>query len=153
MVKTYERTQDVLDHVRAFHDDLGKRYEQLSSESQQERIKMLLNYLGRHERHLEECLADYEETASRGILETWFKFVPQEARLLKLDDMKLTPDMSVDDIVDVALRMDNCVVELYRELADISVSQQVKDVFTNLLTMEEEQKHKMIRNTLMLNDL
>lgn len=153
MVQTYETTRDVLDHARAFHGELGKLYERLAGEAQQERVKMLLNYLSRHEEHLEEGLAQYEEGASKRILDTWFKYVPGEDRLRECQSIQLERDMSVDDVVAVALRLDTCLLDLYKEMADTAVSQEVKDVFTNLLDMEEQEKHKLARNTLLLQDL
>ena len=153
MVKTYERTQDVLDHARAFHSKLSELYENLAEEAQQERVKMLLTYLSRHEEHMEESLAGYEEGASRSILDTWFKYIPGEAKLLQCEGITLEPDMSVDDIVAAALRMDNCLVDLYKEMAATAVSQEVKEVFANLLRMEEQQQHKLVRNTLLLQDI
>lgn len=153
MTKTFERTQDVLDHARIFHNELRRLYEQLSTETEKERVRMLLDYLSRHEEHLEESLAAYEEGASKRVLDTWFKYVPAEDKLEKFRDVKLEPDMSVDDVVDVALRMDDCLVDLYKEMAEVAVSQEVKEVFTNLLEMEEQEKHKLVRNALQLKEI
>lgn len=152
-MKTFERTQDVLDHARTFHNELRRLYEQLSTETQKERVKMLLEYLSRHEAHLEESLAAYEAGASKRVLDTWFKYVPQEDKLKEFQDVKLEPDMSIDDVVDVALRMDNCLVEFYKDMATMAVIPEVKEVFTNLLEMEEREKHKLVRDALQLKEI
>ena len=152
-MKTYERTRDVLDHARTFHNELRKAYQKLSSETEKERIRMLLDYVSRHEEHLEESLTAYEARASKKVLDTWFKYVPEEDKLQNVQDLKLEPDMSIDDIIDVTLRMDNCLVDLYKEMAEAAVSQEVKEVFTNLLNMVEQEKHKLVRNALHLKDI
>ena len=152
-MKTFERTQDVLDHARTFHNELRRLYEQLSTETQKERVKMLLEYLSHHEKHLEQSLAAYEESASERVLDTWFKYVPQEDKLKEFQDVKLEPDMSIDDVVDVALRMDNCLVEFYKDMAEVAVIPEVKEVFTNLLAMEEKEKRKLVRDALRLKEI
>ena len=152
-MKSFERTQDVLDHARAFHKELQRLYQQLSTETEKERVKMLLEYLSRHEEHLEQSLSAYEAGASKRVLDTWFKYVPQEDKLQKFRDVKLEPEMSVDDVIEVALQMDNCLVDFYKDMAEVAVSQEVKEVFTNLLEMEEQEKHKLVRNALQLKEI
>ena len=153
MVKTYECVRDVLDHAKAFHGELKEKYDALEHEASAPRVKMLLDYLSRHEAHLQESLSDFEEDASAQILDTWFKYVPSEAQLQQISQIKLDEDMSIRDVVETALRMDNLLVDLYRDVAEVAVTDDVKAVFTNLLALEEREKHRMVRNSLMAEDL
>ena len=153
MVRTYECTRDVLDHARSFHQELHKIYQSLADEAKQARVRMLLDYLSRHEANLEANLADFEAEASNKILDTWFKFVPSETRLREIQQLQLEPEMSIPDIVNVALSLDDCLVSLYRDVAEVSVSLEVKEVFNNLLEQEEQEKHRLARNALMVEDL
>ena len=49
----FETTKDVLDHARDFHRQLSDHYAQLRDKAERERVKMLLDYLSRHEKHLD----------------------------------------------------------------------------------------------------
>ena len=72
-MKRFKQTKDVLDYARTFHRQLSEYYDSLSKLAEKQRVKMLLDYLSRHEKHLDEILADYEEDASKKVMNTWLK--------------------------------------------------------------------------------
>ena len=59
-----KKTRDIIDYARGFHEKLNLYYQSLAEHTNKERLKLLLEYMARHEKHFEECLAEYEETAS-----------------------------------------------------------------------------------------
>ena len=65
----YKKTRDILDRARTFHNNISERYRTLSVAAEKEKVKMLLDYLSRHEKNLAKSLEEYEEDASREILE------------------------------------------------------------------------------------
>jgi rubrerythrin len=152
-LKAFERTRDVLEHARVFHKQLSELYHQLEGKAERERVRMLLDYLSRHEKHLDESLASYEEEASRMVLDTWFQYTPEADTSQLLAQIKLQPGMSVSDVVRVALRLDDYLVDLYRSMAEHSDIPEVREVFTNLLDMERQEKHQAARNALRLDEM
>lgn len=60
----YETAKDVLEHARDYHRILSDFYNKLGAKAQKQRAKMLLDYLSRHEKHLEDSLAEYEKEVS-----------------------------------------------------------------------------------------
>lgn len=148
-----ERTRDVLDHVRAFHTRLADYYARLKHEAERERLRMLLDYLSRHEKHLADILTRYEEKASRGLLNAWFQFTPDSDRLGSIREKVLSPDMSCDEVVAVALELDDKVVELYGDMASSAESPEVRELFENLLEIEKKEELQLTRNALRLRDL
>ena len=50
----YETVRDILDRVRNFHDQVGEYYHRLYSIADKERVRILLDYLSRHEKHLKD---------------------------------------------------------------------------------------------------
>jgi len=148
----FESTRDVLERARTFHRKLAEYYEQLGAVQGKDKVRMLLDYMGRHERRLEEAIANYEEDASRGVLNTWFKYTPEQATYRCFEDIEVKPDMTVEEVIKTALRMDNCLVELYRGMAERSVSEEVRQLFDDLLRLEQSEELAMVRSALEINE-
>ncbi len=98
-----KQIRDILEHVREFHRSLHDFYEECSEETEDERVKALLDYIGRHEGNFNEALARYEETAARGVLDTWLQFAPDETLNQALKKVEFTPGVSPDEVIQVAL--------------------------------------------------
>lgn len=150
---SYQRTQDIIDQARAFHTRLVGYYGDLSEQSHTPRLQLLLDYLSRHESNLAAALKRYESDASRRILETWFSYVPDERELNACAILNLDADMDADELVDAAMRYDDCLISLYRQIERTAAVPEVREVFANLLALEEQEKHQTTRNALSIYDL
>ena len=152
---SFETTKDVLDHVREFHHRLSEFYGGLSGNTGKERVKMLLDYLNRHEKHLEESLARYEEEVSEKILNARFQYPPPRELLNICKGAVISgkEDLSLDGVIGIALNLDDCLIDLYKEMIKSSDLEEVKEVFNNLLEMEKREKLDLVRNALELKDL
>lgn len=145
--------QGLLDRSRGFHHKLSGYYRKLDEGAAQERVQMILKYLQRHEQNLETCLSAYEHGASEAVLNTWFKFssgldIPDLADLDVVD-----PDLSVDDVVALAIRYDESLIHLYRQAEATAVSDEVKDLFRKLVMLAEAEEHQLARDTVEMQDL
>jgi rubrerythrin len=150
---SYETTKDVLDRAREFHRQVSAFYEQLGSLAAKERVKIVLDYMSRHQKYLDACLAEYERNASREVLETWFQYTaPIETRRC-IASIALAPEMSVSDVIKAAVRLANCLAELYRAMAEEAVSDEVKDLFKELLHFEKTEEHNLVRDLVEMEDL
>jgi rubrerythrin len=151
----FEQVKDVLDHGRQLHAELRGFYESLNEKEQQARVHLLLDYLSRHERHLEETVARFEGESKRQVLDTWMQYAPSidVNKLINVKSLAAHGDMSVDEVVRLAIEFDDAMVELYREAADEADISRVKDVFRNLVELESHEKLKMVRDTLMFGDM
>lgn len=152
-MKTFEQTRDVLDHARSFHHQVAELYHALEDTAEQGRVKMLLDYLQRHEKHLEQSLADYEGEASKRILDTWFQYALEEDPADFLSEVEVKKNMSVEDVVRLALRLDDYLIDLYRHMVAHSDIPEVKEVFANLLELEQQDEHQIARNALGIDDM
>ncbi len=144
----FETVRDIIEHARHFHNRLSEFYQQLSSASEKEKIRILLNYMSRHEQNMAECLTRYEKESARKLLDTWFKFPPEMAGCKCFECVQWRPDMSVNEIIDLAMKVDACLISLYRKTAEKAVSQEIKDLFTKLLEMEQKEETNALRNAL-----
>lgn len=141
----FEQVKDVLDYGKAIHTELRKFYESHNEQNRQARVKMLLDYLSRHESHLEETLERFEAENQRNVLETWMQYAPSIDIQQIIKGKCLSQDMSVDDVVQLALEFDEAVVELYREAADESDVPHVKEVFQSLVELENQEKVHLLK--------
>lgn len=151
----FEQVKDVLDHGRQLHADLRGFYDSLNERGQQARVKMLLDYLSRHERHLEDTVARFEGESKKHVLDTWMQYAPSidVSKMIDAQTGNVHGDMSVEEVVRLAIQFDDALVELYREAAEEADVSRVKDVFRNLVELESHEKLKMVRDTLMFGDM
>ena len=149
----YKEVRDIINQARLFHSHVSKLYCDLEFEPEKVRVKMLLEFMCRHERHLEKCLEKYEDDVSKSILETWIQYVPYNASSKCIDDVQIKPDMSVGNIITLALQLDDCLLNLYKDIKENTISDAVREFFTNLLEMEKQEEIELIRNALELKKI
>jgi len=151
-----ETIEDIFNRIRRFHKELSDFYQKLNDTAQQERVKMLLDYLQQHEKNLEESLASYQTEVSNNILKTWFKFhIPDELHDTCCKQLSIENKLnaSTDEIVALALKLDDCLINLCSMIIEKTDIPEIRDVFTNLLNLEKKQEMQLARNSLTINDI
>lgn len=149
----YEQGKDVIHYVRQLHGQLAECYATHRDEAPQERMKMLLDYLSRHERQLEATLASYEKDAAVRIRNTWFQYVPSDTVERTLQNFEIRADGDIDEVISRVLEFDNAILNLYREVISETDQPEVKAVFQNLLDMESGDSQMAVFNLGMLQDI
>ncbi len=147
-----ESVLDIIDHVRSFYTQLSKYYKGLSDAADQERVKILLNYLSELEARHEQALAEYEASAPQDLMDTRFKYGVDKATAKCFSTPTLTPDMDVDTVVREALRLDECISALYQEVIDRAQTERIKEMFTNLLEANKKDMRNLVRDSEHLQD-
>ncbi len=147
-----ENVMHIIDRIRAVRGQLAARFERAGAEAADERARMVLDYIGRHERHMAEALERYEADAPRAVLDTWFKNTPgrpvEECLALARPDAE-----DMDEALRSALAMDNCLVESFRRISESAVADEVREFFRRLVEMENREEHRLIRDAIEMNDL
>ena len=149
----FDQTKDVLDHAREFHQKLSVFYEDLKESASKERTRALLDYMSRHEKYLDDCLAQYEELVSDNILDTYFKYESESTKITAITDFEIKPEMEVDDVMAAAMHFDACLIEFYREMAQRALSENVREIFENLLVMEQHEQIELSKQMLGIGSL
>jgi len=149
----FDQTKDVLEHAREFHQKLGIFYEGLKESASKERTRALLDYMSRHEKYLDDCLSQYEEQVSDNVLDTYFKYGSESTKMTAIADFEIKPDMDVDDVVAAAMHFDACLIAFYREMAQRALSETVREIFENLLVMEQHEQIELSKQTLGIRSL
>ena len=139
-----EQTKDILERARTLHRELSDFYQRLKDDTQRERVKMLLDYLSRHESLMDERLKEYEESAARSLLDTWYKIAPAQEIRRTMENLNLHPDMSVAEVLDIALRLDEVLIELYKQAADLAPAEDVRALFSQLWAEAQKERARMV---------
>ncbi len=149
----YEQTRDVLDHVVEFHRQAGALFRQLMAHASSERVRMLLDYMVRHEDALVRRITEFREDTSERVLSGWFKYTHDEDIFKALRQIDPTADLEFDDVLDLAVELDAKLIELYEEMSERSPSDEVKEIFNCLLSQETREKNVLVRSALGLKDI
>jgi hypothetical protein len=148
-----EQTRHIIDHTRAFHRMASKYYHRLAESTQRDRVKLLLDYMSEHELRLAHGLAEYEESAPEKILNTWLQSSGTTDAVTLVTDTETVAEMSVDEIVELGIKLSDCVLDVYHDLSIRAEPESVRQVFANLLNMEEKSLQQFVRDAGRLADL
>lgn len=146
----FNQTRDVLNQARRFHQKLSEFYEGLKDSAGQERTRALLGYMSRHEKYLDECLAAFQKDVSRNVLDSYYQYGSDATRLSEITEFRIKPEMDVDDVVTAAMHFDACLIRFYSEMVSRAPTTQVREVFENLLVMEEHEQLELSKTMLEL---
>ncbi len=151
--RSFEQVKDVLDYSKQLHAQIRQYYDALSEQSVQRRVKMLLDYLSRHEKNMEQSLDVYEQEAKGSVLDVWLQYAPSTDIEGVLKRCVIKPSMSVDEVIKIALEFDDALVELYKEVVREVDDDRVKAAFKNLIEMENQEKFTLVRSAIQLDDM
>jgi rubrerythrin len=150
MAASYGQVRDVLNTVVEFHRRLREFYSQLAEQTNQERVRILLDYMSRHERGFEQALAEYDQERTQKLLDMWMQYTPEERVLELPKPEKLRHDMTVDEVVNAALRLDDELVRFYSQAARLAQTEEIRDLFTRLVEQQEDEEQKLKLNALFI---
>ena len=76
-----------------------------------------------------------------------FDLIPKETLDYKVSEAiglpKLSMDMKPEDAIGLAMKKEEVAMKHYTHLADVSADESLKELFTNLASMEREHKFKL----------
>jgi rubrerythrin len=149
----FEQVKDVFDYGIELHAQLRTLYGSIGEQAEQERVRMLMDYLSSHERNREEAMQRFGRDPHANVFDVWLQYAPDARIEQMLKDCVIRPDMSVDDAVKIAMTFDNALIEIYKEAAREAQDTTAKAVFTNLVEMEEREQQRFIRDTEWFDDM
>ncbi|MFW5639903.1 MAG: hypothetical protein ACOC0H_01915 [Thermodesulfobacteriota bacterium] len=149
----FERVRDVIAYAQAFHRKLSGYYRRLREMNQPERVLMLLDYLQSHEDRLIEALDDFSDEAGKRVLETWFQYTPEKDILGPLKATDPAPDLTVEQVMKTAMKMDTTLIRFLEELTEQADSQPVTEVFQKLVEMETAEDRLLAEQTQGIQEL
>lgn len=153
-IHNFEQVKDVLDYGIELHGELRALYDKLGAKSDKERVKMLLDYLSRHERNRAAAMERFgKEHKGHSSLDVWLQFAPTRDIEKMLRECAVRPDMTTDEVVSAALAFDDALIEIYKLAANEADDPKVQALFENLAEMEEKEKERFVRDAAWLQDI
>ena len=149
----YGQAKEILDYARVYHRKVGEFYQQLSDKATSARVKMLLDYLVRHKAHLDNALGEFEADIQSKALETWYQYSQDKCLFAPLDATQYSADMTAEEVLALGVTIDSCLLASYKGMADTATTPEVRAIFENLLQMDEQEKHKLARIALEINEM
>jgi hypothetical protein len=149
----FEQVKDVLAYGIDLHKRLRSVYDDLGDQSDQTRVKMVLDYLSRHERNRQHAMQRFEEGTRKKILNVWMQYAPSSDIEQILLDESTRSDLTVDDVITMAMRFDDAMIAIYRETASEIADVHAREVFQNLAEMEHREKQRFVRDAEWVQDL
>jgi rubrerythrin len=149
---SFKTVRDVLQLSQDIHRNAGILYQQLRDQTQRERIDMLLKFLSQHEEELALTLAKVEVDVSKDVLNEWHQTELFSITSILEGCKQCHPDISLEELVEMALKVDDSLINLYRHMASEASSEVTRQLFENLVVLENNEKMKTARAALSLND-
>ncbi len=145
--------QDVVDFAKNLHTALSDQYAELEQLSSSERARLMLDYLNRHEQNLAQAMDKYEGDMTKGIAALWLQDVPELQSDDLVDKVRGVDLADVDNIIGVALDVDEYLIKLYQRMADEVDSDAGREVFKSLIKLEDNERHRLSRAAFRLADM
>ena len=141
----YKQVKDILQRAVEFHGMLIDFYERINDATQKESVKLLVDYMARHEKQLQEITSRISAEQEKKITEEWFKCESEFATRNCFDILRIEKDSGVDDVIDAGLQLNQCLINLFHHMAEIAPTQEIKTLFSSLETGEIAEKKKLAR--------
>jgi len=134
---------DILKHAEKFEQLLSDYYRRVSEETISEGVRLLTDHMSRHRVRLKEALAKLSDEDLSRVTSTPIPYEPQGADGHSLEGVKLPPDATSAEVLDVAIMFDQCLIDLYRQASRQSEHEEVVALFEGLISLEEKDEMEL----------
>lgn len=145
-LRKFEQVRDVLDYGKFLHAEMKALAQRIEDQEQSARIRLLLDYLRRHEDELAASLEKFEKETQEHILNLWLPYPPDPKIEKKLRAIKLHPHMTVEEIAKIVLDFEDALIELYKESLNEIDDIHVQEILQNLVQLEDAEKRRFAMN-------
>jgi hypothetical protein len=133
----------VLGHIEEFEDLLSNFYEKVSQESSHEGVRLLTEYMSRHSHHMKDLLSKMPEEKVARIIKVPLSYQPHIPDCHCFEEIDVTPDSKAADVLNAAVLLDECLMQLYRQVVRQPVEEQIREIFEELIQIIEQDEIQM----------
>lgn len=141
----FKQVKDILQRAIDFHGMLTDFYKKINNITQKDSVKLLVDYMARHEKYLQEIISHISAEQEKQIAEEWFKYESEFATRDCFCELKIDKDSGVDDVIDAGLELNQCLINLFHHVAGVALTQEIKTLFSSLEIEEIAEKKKLAR--------
>ncbi|MBW3543828.1 MAG: hypothetical protein KY476_26565 [Planctomycetes bacterium] len=136
----YKQVREILDDVQSWHQQLADVYDELAREASNDRVRLLLNGLRRHEEEFQAAVARYQADAADDVDETWIQYNPEPDWEEAVREAGLESGLPHEELVARLQQLDQNLTAIYRQLAAATAVPPVAELFESLAQMEERKE-------------
>lgn len=150
-IKTFS---DLIDWTRNLHQQTAACLAHCATEHDQERARILLDYLATHENELERTVERFRNEGDTGVLRTWiYDYLSHSpVKTHRTCDLPYTR-LDFDGITKEIFDFHDQVIALYQNLADRAEIPEARELAENLLNMERHEAMRMAREIGRMQDV
>ncbi|MFN3920290.1 MAG: hypothetical protein ACK4JF_08415 [Methylohalobius sp.] len=145
-LRQFEQVRDVLEYGKLLHQEIKALAERIEDVEQSTRLKLLLEYLTRHEDDLSRALERFSQETKQRILDIWLPYPPDPKIVKKLREITIHPNMSVEEVARIVLQFEDALIELYKESLNEIDDPDVQEILANLIQLEDAEKRRFAMN-------
>lgn len=140
----YKRIKEFLSYIEECHVALSKLYHRLSLEVEDEKVKLLLDYMTNKERLVCLNMHKYIKQCSFDFLNEWLDDEQDRSFPHQCKIMVQQPKLTIEDVLSLAMKFDIQLIELMQKAAHNSATIESELAFEHLTNKEEESLHEVI---------
>jgi len=140
----FKPMKDFLSYIEECHRALADFYLRLSLEVNNEKVKLLLDFMRNKEQLAYLQLHQYTQLAPPSLLETGLDNEFDQSFPIKCQQMKLKAELSLDEVVALAMNLDIQLIELLQTAAHNSPTIEAEIALEELTDQEEETLHHVV---------
>lgn len=142
-----QQLRDVVTWSVDYHASLAGEYHSLAAGTEDQRLKLILDYLATHEKEIEKGLRDYLQTAPPNVLGTWSRSGPSLPQPALLEDLKsCLCCTSVAEITDLAIKIHSNLGDMYDQLVQCAEMDGQRELLEALRDHESAETRRMVRD-------
>jgi hypothetical protein len=136
---------ELLREGERFHRDLAAYYARAEHLAQHDDLRHALERMREHEIVLARTLQALEGEMTPGVVNTWHETPPHAEVAEAIRKAQITPDMSPEEAVEVAQRLDESLIQLYAHLHALSPPYEARQAIARILEVEKAAKKRLPR--------
>ena len=135
----YSSIEELINSVSAFEEKLTDYYASMRDQTENNGVKLLTYYLGRHRNHLNKAMEDLDKEAVKQIKKIKIKY-DIEFKMGKDFPLLKKPPKEIDskELLESAVEYDLQIIDLYKKIIQQSLSGEAKLFFENCIKIEEK---------------
>ena len=152
----FKKVSEIIELIEKYHLGLSDYFLSLREQTGDERVKLLLDFLGKGEAFLAEYLEKYRKATPKRIMNAWVKYVPWLPTDIYCEcrkNLKLRPPLDIYNVVEAAIHFDDCLIDFYTTLVQEIQNETVGEIFANLLRVTKKHEMNLARDISWLHDL
>jgi hypothetical protein len=152
-MSNFSKVYDFLLHNQKLHARIAEFYRSLSLDASNERVKLLLNILVKHELELLRFVDSYIASSPAEVRETFIQFDREQSVEHLFNPDFVRSQINSDDVENIAQRFDDYFYALYEGLSAAEECSNVQALFENLRQHMAQEKKRLSMDISSMEDM